>query len=282
MHSPNLPARRLRQLPGRLERADLLPLLAELAEGNNGVHLRDLAALLLERGFGEWSNEQLRAHLEDDHDIRVRSQLKVRGINRAGIHWNDLPCELEEVTGGKVLRGIPWNDRRCTGRVYGRRCADAAVMTEPVPLCAYHRWEVAVAEFPGMAEQQRPEWTSGAGLVASAAAVPADLDGPHDEIVYFLVNGDRVKIGRTINLAVRVKALALPRSGVALVLQGGRSLETALHDHFAAYRVEASEWFRLEGPLVEYVAAKTGAPGAFDNPSNATGDGASPAAPPLP
>jgi hypothetical protein len=79
--------------------------------------------------------------------------------------------------------------------------------------------------------------------------------GKHDPAVYFLRNGNRIKIGTTTDLRQRIRRLALRDDNIALVLHGGPALERALHGHFAALRIGNTEWFRSTKALNDFIAA---------------------------
>lgn len=78
-------------------------------------------------------------------------------------------------------------------------------------------------------------------------------DGPHADIVYFILNGNRVKIGTTTNLRNRVRALSLPASNVIAVVPGGRSKEADLHAALSHLRVGRTEWFAFERPVADLI-----------------------------
>lgn len=84
--------------------------------------------------------------------------------------------------------------------------------------------------------------------------------GRHEPLVYFIRNGNRVKIGYTTNLAARVAALTLTLRFVVLTLDGGRDLETIMHRRFAAERLEGTEWFVYSRRLREYIESERAAP----------------------
>jgi hypothetical protein len=75
----------------------------------------------------------------------------------------------------------------------------------------------------------------------------------HEPAVYFLRNGQRVKIGTTTNLGERVRHLSLRPEDVLLVLPGGETEERAFHDQFRDLRLNGTEWFWLGGPLVSFL-----------------------------
>lgn len=77
----------------------------------------------------------------------------------------------------------------------------------------------------------------------------------HPPVVYFLRNGNRIKIGTTTHLRERVKRLALRLDDVIVAVQGGADVERAMHRRFAAYRVGGTEWFEEAGELAAFVDA---------------------------
>jgi len=84
--------------------------------------------------------------------------------------------------------------------------------------------------------------------------------GKHDPVVYFIRNGDRVKIGYTTHLAARLMALSLRRDSVVLILDGDRRLEAALHTRFASQRIPRTEWFKWDEEIEGFVAQRRGLP----------------------
>jgi hypothetical protein len=81
-------------------------------------------------------------------------------------------------------------------------------------------------------------------------------DASHDPVVYFLRNGQRVKIGTTTNTRERIKRLSLRPEDVLLALPGDASLEDVLHEKFSDLRIKGTEWFRLSGDLVDFLRGK--------------------------
>ena len=71
-----------------------------------------------------------------------------------------------------------------------------------------------------------------------------DMLSSQKDLVYLLVSGNKVKIGTTSNLVSRVKALRTsnPDAKIALVMNGNKSTESALHARYAEYRLNG-EWF---------------------------------------
>lgn len=110
--------------------------------------------------------------------------------------------------------------------------------------------------------------------VADPQALIGQMHGP---IVYFLSNGNRVKIGTSRNLASRISTLCLRPEDLLFALHGGHGVEAALHQRFTEQRVGNSEWFEIAGPLAEYIAEQTGqllpaSPDAPEPQQDASGD----------
>ncbi|MFD3310079.1 DNA translocase FtsK [Streptomyces sp. NPDC058694] len=81
-------------------------------------------------------------------------------------------------------------------------------------------------------------------------AVPV---GPHPPLVYFIRLGSRVKIGYSTNLAGRVAGLSLSPRFVVLTIDGDRTLESRMHQRFAAERERGTEWFVYSERLRQYI-----------------------------
>lgn len=75
----------------------------------------------------------------------------------------------------------------------------------------------------------------------------------HAPLVYFLRNGNRLKIGTTTELKRRIRTLALRAENVVLLLDGGKLLERDLHKQFADLRIGNTEWFAYDGALITFV-----------------------------
>ncbi|MEV8353181.1 GIY-YIG nuclease family protein [Streptomyces niveus] len=152
---------------------------------------------------------------------------------------------------------------RCVGIEAGVPCIDVATIMQPVPLCTHHQMQVAMEVVPQMLASAAslakriplPEARDSAThrLVTRSRLAPVELTGVHGPRVYFMRNGDRIKIGYTTNLRDRLAALCLRSDSVLLILQGGRDLEGALHRYFSKHRVPGTEWFLYAGRIHEYV-----------------------------
>ena len=76
----------------------------------------------------------------------------------------------------------------------------------------------------------------------------------HAPLVYFIRNGNRLKIGTTTELKRRIRTLALRAENVVLLMDGGQPLERNLHKQFADLRIGNTEWFAYDGALIDFIA----------------------------
>jgi len=81
--------------------------------------------------------------------------------------------------------------------------------------------------------------------------------GKHQQIVYFVRNGDRVKIGTTSNLRKRVQSLSLRTGDVLLALNGGQKREQSLHARFRTFRIADTEWFSFVPEIRAYITEQS-------------------------
>lgn len=96
----------------------------------------------------------------------------------------------------------------------------------------------------------------------------ADIYGrAHAPVVYFIRNGERVKIGTSQNLRRRVEALCLRTEDVLLVLHGDQRYEREMHVRFASVRIGNTEWFERSGELAEFIATRAGTVRPPDEPT---------------
>ena len=76
----------------------------------------------------------------------------------------------------------------------------------------------------------------------------------HEPRVYFIRNGDKVKIGTTVNLTRRMSGMSLSPDAQLLATQpGSYDEEAALHQRFAADRIGRTEWFSLSLQIQAYI-----------------------------
>lgn len=71
--------------------------------------------------------------------------------------------------------------------------------------------------------------------------------------VYYLLVGDRIKIGYTQDVKQRLRAYP-PNSPLLAVHPGTRETEQAMHERFAQYRQAGREWFRDAAELRDHIA----------------------------
>lgn len=152
----------------------------------------------------------------------------------------------------------------------GRPCPNPAEPNAPLPLCAghlllAHDWverEVGATDLlPGPC----PACGSRVGVRYPSGWICAEcewrygelpdraLDDDPVEVVYYLRYRDQVKIGTSANPRRRVASL--PHDEVLAFEQGGRLLERARHEQFAAFRGAGTEWFEVHDALLEHIAA---------------------------
>lgn len=133
-------------------------------------------------------------------------------------------------------------------------CIASPEITEPIPLCFAHMLHVVSLAMPQVV---RAAASSSPDTVA-LRMLPVDIEkllaaSAHDSIVYFIRNGDRVKIGTTRNLRGRVSGLSLRPDNVLFAVSGGVQVERALHDRFAELRIGDTEWFQFVQPIADFI-----------------------------
>jgi hypothetical protein len=101
----------------------------------------------------------------------------------------------------------------------------------------------------------------------------------HPAVVYFLANGDRVKIGVSTNISARVITLSLRKENAALLLEGAYDLEDALHHHFESDRIGKTEWFVLSRRIQDYITRRKEADAALRQPRVSSDQKTEPAPP---
>ncbi len=149
------------------------------------------------------------------------------------------------------------------------RCTKPPFLREPLLLCREHSLLVSL----NVTDRLYANAISGSAgselSVERASAAPDDvwLQASHQPVVYFLLNGDRVKIGTSTNITARVGALSLRKSHAILLLSGDHELESALHNHFECDRIASTEWFVHSPRIQEYVARRKEAAAALAQPT---------------
>lgn len=77
------------------------------------------------------------------------------------------------------------------------------------------------------------------------------------EAVYFVRDGEAVKIGRSVSVVGRVRALECANSQpleVLAIISGDAETEARLHERFKGLNIRG-EWFRYEPELQRYIEA---------------------------
>ena len=87
-------------------------------------------------------------------------------------------------------------------------------------------------------------------------AAPAARGRKRACFVYFMQDGDKIKIGRSVTPKDRARHLQLhTKLKLLLTVRGDHKRETALHKKFQKYRVEGTrEWFHAMPSLLKYIA----------------------------
>ena len=147
-------------------------------------------------------------------------------------------------------------------------CEERPLITDPIPLCSEHALTVSLNVTDILHANARSALTPDTADVERTRAAPNNVwqQTSHPPVVYFLTNGDRVKIGTSTNISARVVALALRKANAALLLQGGNDLENTLHNHFADDRIGNTEWFILSPRIQDYIARRKEADAALRQP----------------
>ncbi|MFB8182605.1 GIY-YIG nuclease family protein [Streptomyces sp. NPDC055966] len=147
-------------------------------------------------------------------------------------------------------------------------CEEQSFITNPIPLCSEHALTISLNVTDLLHANARTALATDRADVERTRVAPNSVwqQASHPSVVYFLTNGDRVKIGTSTNITARVGALALRKANAALLLQGGSNLENALHDHFADDRIGNTEWFILSPRVQEYIARRKEADSALRQP----------------
>lgn len=148
------------------------------------------------------------------------------------------------------------------------RCTEQPFLHEPLLLCRQHALMVSLNVTDRLHANALAGHTT-SGLDIERASVASDdvwKQASHPAVVYFLTNGDRVKIGTSTNITARISALSLRRSNAALLLQGGNDLENTLHHHFECDRIAKTEWFVLSPRIQDYIARRKASDAALRQP----------------
>lgn len=124
----------------------------------------------------------------------------------------------------------------------GEPCGKAVFPAAPVPVCGDHAESIYrfVRSLLGVAASESPGPRKPHRLLA-----PIFND---QEVVYYMLVGDRIKIGWSSNFNDRRRDYP-PGSRLLALEPGNRALETRRHKQFKIYRANLVEWF-WPGPLL--------------------------------
>jgi hypothetical protein len=168
----------------------------------------------------------------------------------------------------------------------GELCDRPVAMTHPIALCAPHILVVAQSKKfvrAAVTDQQRITWQEEDDAKAAALARreareqraweyqeqlrKAELK--KQAVVYYIAQGQRIKIGYTTNMAQRMSALQ--PDAILATEPGTRRLETSRHSQFRHLRSAAGREYFTAGPdllaHVEKVLAEQGPPSITGYPS---------------
>lgn len=132
-------------------------------------------------------------------------------------------------------------------------------------LCETHAVDIAVAViqeqkarnltekfFEKQTTEQAVRWSEWRAEDERNEAAKAALRQDRDGFVYYLMVGERLKIGYSVDVKQRMRHYP-PGSELLAVEPGDRQLETQRHQQFAGSRTDGREWFRPTPDLLELV-----------------------------
>lgn len=136
----------------------------------------------------------------------------------------------------------------------------SAIDDSPRPTCFLCGEDATRAAFPGGTlcaahafAVMEIKWDRDAAVRREIEAAQAPQEDRRPWVVYYWLFGDRVKIGTTRNLALRVRGL--PPGKLLASEPGGRDLERQRHRQFAAYLASGREWFHHCPAIAEHIAS---------------------------
>ncbi|MDX3174200.1 GIY-YIG nuclease family protein [Streptomyces scabiei] len=149
-------------------------------------------------------------------------------------------------------RFLPPEDQAVIDAIHDREAQQAAAAYDASEKEQRRQRLTAIVSSLGYQLTDTPAGQSGkrADEQAHSWSVPT---GKHAPLVYFISNGNRIKIGTSTELKRRIRTLALRAENVALLIDGDRRLERQLHQQFADLRIGDTEWFAYESPLTEFI-----------------------------
>jgi hypothetical protein len=135
---------------------------------------------------------------------------------------------------------------------YGVLCDTHAVDVAAAVLREQKMHVMIMGIFERQTTEQAVRFSESRGARERYEAVKADIRQDRDGFVYYLMVGERLKIGYSVDVKQRMRAYP-PGSELLAVEPGDRELETQRHRQFAGSRTDGREWFRPTPDILELV-----------------------------
>ena len=156
----------------------------------------------------------------------------------------DWPCRicLTQIPKGQLYKDVCYSCGIRIGRRYAAQLADEANQ---------ERWKAEAERFRRAKEQEAKN------SAREAAARPPSSERPSQQgsVVYYVQDGEHIKIGYSTKFVSRLSQLRIPRDGVLAIEPGGREVESDRHAQFAHLRVGRWEKFTAADELTAHIAA---------------------------
>lgn len=160
-------------------------------------------------------------------------------------------CAVATWSSWMATRLLPDEDQAVIDAIISREAAQRAAIHDAVEREKRRARLTGIVEGLGYALPAAP--TQGSAPADEPAIQWTIPQGKHAPLVYFIRNGNRMKIGTTTELKRRIRTLALRQENVTLLVNGDRRREREYHKQFGALRIGRTEWFAYEGALADYV-----------------------------
>lgn len=148
---------------------------------------------------------------------------------------------------------LPPEDQAVIDAIHARRAQAAVAVFDASEKERRHARLGAIVASLGYKLTEAPAAAPKEEAPAQAWEIPSRK---HSPLVYFIRNGNRLKIGTTGELKRRIRTLSLRPENVALLVDGGQDIERAFHRQFTDLRIGNTEWFAYEGALADFVTAE--------------------------
>jgi hypothetical protein len=106
-----------------------------------------------------------------------------------------------------------------------------------------------------MFEEATGDWITQNVAARAVKRAKRDEGRTAQSYVYFLQNGDRIKIGFSRDPQARAKSLSLRESNILGVIEAGQRFERTLHENWSHIRIEDTEWFYATPELLAFIEA---------------------------